>query len=460
MDTKGYLQIMMTSMLMGQTMDISFFYKFAVIAFVQYLINHSDTYYAKIIKYWRPETITVKLAQMVHYSKNNYYKNPAHNAIINYIIENEPHIVDEFINQTDRSFNNVGNYHKTNEYIDYTKPLEQIKNYSIKIYQEKEIIYKGSPIFIKIIDGGEQEKSIIYMRHSNFLFIDTFCTDCLKIINEYKKYPLYENGDGIWNGLQINVHKTIDDTFLNKGIVEKILLDLEDYSMKKSDDKLGFTPNKLGFIFHGPPGNGKSSLCYMIANYTKRSIYRIKASDLTLSKGLSHIISQIPPGSILSIDDADLIFSDCKKRKLKSSIEMKKLNELKCKNNDVVDDIDNESNDYSIEEAIKKMKNATLLHELLTIFDGYTYLRDTIVVLTTNKIEDFDPALLRPGRFERTYLIDDVDEYQIGQIYKHFTGSEMDLTRLKKGLTGLSVSEFLYKHVIPNRKNLDKFLLD
>lgn len=471
MDTSGYLQMMVTSILMGQTMDISFIYKFVIIAIAQYFLRNGGDYYGRFLKYLTPDTITVKILQLKQYSDTIFLMNPVYKAVINYILENEIHIVDEFENIK----GSIGELRDEKHYEDNrtseNKQKFTLKKYAIIIRHEKEIMYKGSSIFVKIFDNGDKEKGTLLLRNKEFTFIDNFCTDCIKIMDDNNKFPLYQlDGDGDWVGTYVNVSKTVDNTFLNKGMAQNIVDDITDFSTKKEDNKLDFTPNKLGFIFYGPPGNGKSSVCYMIANYTKRPIYRMNASDLKKFEWYSRIISEIPPCSILSIDDADLIFAGCAKRKLllnstknepidivtdtvvDINIVTKKIK--KTKDDDDDDDDTCKTDKYDVE------KSAALLHDLLTIFDGYTYLRDTIVVMTTNKIDDFDPALLRPGRFEHKYMVDNVDEYQIGQIYKHFTGLEMDLTRLKKGLVGLSVSEFLYTHIIPNRKNLSESLLD
>ena len=41
------------------------------------------------------------------------------------------------------------------------------------------------------------------------------------------------------------------------------------------------------------------------------------------------------------------------------------------------------------------------MHELLNQLDGFDDRGEVKVIMTTNKIETLDPALLRPGRLDR-----------------------------------------------------------
>ena len=57
---------------------------------------------------------------------------------------------------------------------------------------------------------------------------------------------------------------------------------------------------------------------------------------------------------------------------------------------------------------ISREKDQTL-NQLLVEMDGFADRRDVIVVAASNRIDGLDPALLRPGRFDRQILVSPPD---------------------------------------------------
>ena len=51
-----------------------------------------------------------------------------------------------------------------------------------------------------------------------------------------------------------------------------------------------------------------------------------------------------------------------------------------------------------------------LVDQLLTSMDGLENLEGVIIIRATNRPEIIDPALLRPGRFDRMVLVNEPDE--------------------------------------------------
>mgnify|MGYP000146379934 CR=1 FL=1 len=88
------------------------------------------------------------------------------------------------------------------------------------------------------------------------------------------------------------------------------------------------------------------------------------------------------------------------------------------------------------------------LNQLLVEMDGFGYNEGIIVMAATNRVDILDPAILRPGRFDRTIAVgapdvrgreeilkvhakgkplgDDVDLAQIAQTTAGFTGAELE----------------------------------
>jgi 26S proteasome regulatory subunit T2 len=60
--------------------------------------------------------------------------------------------------------------------------------------------------------------------------------------------------------------------------------------------------------------------------------------------------------------------------------------------------------------------------ELLNQLDGFDSRGDVKVIMATNRIEDLDPALIRPGRIDRKILFENPDQATKRKIFNLHTG--------------------------------------
>jgi transitional endoplasmic reticulum ATPase len=125
-----------------------------------------------------------------------------------------------------------------------------------------------------------------------------------------------------------------------------------------------------GVLFTGDPGTGKTMLARIIADRSGATLYEIRGPEF-VSKWVGE-----------SEQVLRLIFDDAK-RKSRSII--------------FFDEIDSVApqRDEGAHEASKRV-----VAQLLTLMDGFAPHHNVMVVATTNRPEDIDQALLRPGRFD------------------------------------------------------------
>ena len=107
----------------------------------------------------------------------------------------------------------------------------------------------------------------------------------------------------------------MENIFLEKSTKEDIIGIIDKFIKNKSFYKKTGTSYKLGFIFHGEPGLGKTSICYAIANHYKRNIYSIVMSEIT-PETMRQAFALIPEYSVVLFDDID--------RSIDESVHMKK----------------------------------------------------------------------------------------------------------------------------------------
>lgn len=156
---------------------------------------------------------------------------------------------------------------------------------------------------------------------------------------------------------------------------------------------MGIRPPK-GVILYGAPGTGKTLLAKAVANQTSATFLRVVGSELIqkylgdgpkLVRNIFDVAKQYAP-SIVFIDEVDAIGS---KRYDSSS---------------------------SGEREIQR----TLL-ELLNQLDGFDDRGDVKVIMATNRIENLDPALIRPGRIDRKILFENPDQNTRKKIFSIHT---------------------------------------
>ena len=163
-------------------------------------------------------------------------------------------------------------------------------------------------------------------------------------------------------------------------------------------EEMGIKPPK-GVILYGAPGTGKTLLAKAVANQTSATFLRVVGSELIqkylgdgpkLVRNIFDVAKQYAP-AIVFIDEVDAIGS---KRYDSSS---------------------------SGEREIQR----TLL-ELLNQLDGFDDRGDVKVIMATNRIENLDPALIRPGRIDRKILFENPDQNTRKKIFSIHT-SKMNM---------------------------------
>jgi transitional endoplasmic reticulum ATPase len=88
-----------------------------------------------------------------------------------------------------------------------------------------------------------------------------------------------------------------------------------------------------------------------------------------------------------------------------------------------------------------------VISQLLTEIDGITALQDVVVIAATNRPDIVDPAVLRPGRFDRLIYVPEPNEEGRLQIFKiHTKGMPLakdvnleELARITKGYSGADI---------------------
>jgi len=183
--------------------------------------------------------------------------------------------------------------------------------------------------------------------------------------------------------------------------------------------KIGIEPPK-GVLLFGPPGTGKTLLAKAVAHETEATFIRIIGSELVqkfigegarLVREIFNLAKQKAP-TILFIDELDAIGS----QRLKIAT----------------------SGDREVQRT---------LMQLLSELDGFEQRGDVKIIGATNRVDILDPALLRPGRFDRMIEFPIPEETAREAIFKIHSRNllvedKIDLKRLvnlTEGATGADI---------------------
>jgi len=191
-------------------------------------------------------------------------------------------------------------------------------------------------------------------------------------------------------------------------IIEKINFFLNN---KKYYIKHGI-PYNLGILLYGIPGCGKTRFIKQLMNHTKRHGIDIKLNDMIDFAKLKNIIykENIGENYIIPQEKRIIIFEDidCMGAIVKDR-DITNINKIEDSNDDLLEslielslnkDEKNKKEKKHLSSKNKKEKNNNNLSYLLNIIDGLNECSGRIIIMTTNKIDILDKALIRPGRID------------------------------------------------------------
>jgi cell division protease FtsH len=202
----------------------------------------------------------------------------------------------------------------------------------------------------------------------------------------------YRRGTGLF-GIRSGARKTTREQSVTRfddvAAQDEAITELRELAQFLSDPKR-FTELgariPTGVLLYGPPGCGKTLLARALAGESGAAFFSISGSDFVeiyVGVGASRVRELFKEArehspSIIFIDEIDAVG-----RRRRAGPAM---------------------SEGSGEEQ------GQALNQILTEMDGFSPVEGTIVVGATNRPDDLDPALLRPGRFDRAISVDRPDE--------------------------------------------------
>lgn len=227
----------------------------------------------------------------------------------------------------------------------------------------------------------------------------------LKLVNQW----------GSWTNRNDLPQRSIDSVIIDPKQKKRIVDDLRTFLAAEKRYVDLAIPYHRGYMFHGPPGGGKTSLAKALATEFGMDMWYVSLSDLKEESSLLSLLSDVSPRSILLLEDIDTI----KIAKDRDSSEQGKLS----------------------------------TSSLLNALDGVATPHGLITVMTTNHFELLDDALTRSGRMDVIEEIMPPTIREVQALYFRFYGTEFNAWMANKLPTGplplsqATVSEIFKRHL-------------
>uniref|UniRef100_UPI0025C6CC70 AAA family ATPase n=1 Tax=Caldivirga sp. UBA161 TaxID=1915569 RepID=UPI0025C6CC70 len=183
-------------------------------------------------------------------------------------------------------------------------------------------------------------------------------------------------------------------------------------------DELGVEPPK-GILLFGPPGTGKTLLAKAVANESGANFIAVRGPEILSKwfgeseKAIREIFkkARMAAPCVVFFDEIDAIAP---------------------------------ARGYRIDSGATDR----IVNQILAEMDGIAPLRNVVVIAATNRPDILDPALLRPGRFDRIIYVPPPDKEAILEIFKVHTrhiklSSEVNVQELADSIRVNSIEKAL-----------------
>ncbi|KAK4224488.1 P-loop containing nucleoside triphosphate hydrolase protein [Podospora fimiseda] len=229
--------------------------------------------------------------------------------------------------------------------------------------------------------------------------------------------------DPSWDTTILRPLRSLETVHFDEKIKQELVSDIQNYldsNTRKFYNKRGI-PYRRGFLLHGPPGTGKTSLSLALAGMFGLELYLLHVPSVREDGTLEKLFTTLPRRCIVLLEDVDAIG----------------LRRTPAKYEDEKDE--DEDDDDSDSDSESRHSNITLAG-FLNVLDGVASQEGRIVLMTSNHADKLDSALVRPGRVDRMVYLGNISQRSSELMFLRMYSKDPDAP-LPAGMVGMTEEE-------------------
>jgi chaperone BCS1 len=262
--------------------------------------------------------------------------------------------------------------------------------------------YAGRPVLLhRAADGQKKADYFGKTRETFSLYFlgrvvrraEAFLGDTIAFCNppESRMVRVFTAQTDDWRVSAVSRVRPPESVVLREGTVDRLIADVRHFFDRESWYTTLGIPYRRGYLFTGPPGNGKTTTVLTLAGVFQAPVCILDlANPLLTDDKLRSLMNSAPAGAFFLLEDIDALLRS-RKEPVKSNRQ-----------------------DANVAAA------GITFSGLLNALDGVMAPHGRLVFMSTNHPERLDPALIRPGRVDLRVEFPNADRAQARQMFLRF----------------------------------------
>lgn len=219
---------------------------------------------------------------------------------------------------------------------------------------------------------------------------------------------------GEWEEIARTSPRPLSSVIVAPGLSESLLRDAQAFLARREWYAERGIPWRRGYLFQGPPGTGKTSLIRALASELDLDLAILDLASSRLDDGgLRRFLATVPARSALVFEDID-----------------------------------------AVAPTREVVEGKITLSGLLNALDGVAAAEGRLLFMTTNHPERLDPALVRPGRIDRTVHIGPLAPADAGRMVLRFHPDQPRLAHAaEEALAGTAIPAAVLQELLLVHQN-------